>query len=118
MKYDLDYFIAKVEAIPEDQWTVGKYADNEGRCCAMGHLGVRELSRKDDSEVARGRDTAESKALCKYAYDITIINDGINDLANYAPTPKQRVLKHLRALKHLSERDADLTSEAKETKDA
>ena len=35
------YFIDKFTAIPDDRWIVGDYVDDDGRCCALGHCGVR-----------------------------------------------------------------------------
>lgn len=37
MNYDVDYFINKFEAIPEEMWCVGLWVDSEGRKCALGH---------------------------------------------------------------------------------
>jgi hypothetical protein len=102
MKYDLDYFIAKFEAIPEEKWTVKKF-ERDGKCCALGHCGFRE--NVQESGFVTNSLTGEGQALRSLAPDIILINDGINDLANYAPTPKQRVLKHLRALKHMEAKD-------------
>lgn len=39
MIYDVDYFIKKFEAIPEEKWTVKKYVDKTHRRCAIGHCG-------------------------------------------------------------------------------
>lgn len=96
--YNLDYFIDKFEAIDEDLWITGNY-ELQGKCCAFGHCGIRA-----DDITGNPNKTEEALALKGLTPDIVAINDGLNDLANYAPTPKQRVLKHLRALKHMSEK--------------
>ena len=42
-KDTIQYFIDKFEAIPEEEWTIGRLTDTEtGACCALGHCGVRE----------------------------------------------------------------------------
>ncbi len=94
MIFDIDYFIAKFEAIPEDQWTVGVY-EKDGKCCAVGHCGYRDLP---NGEFVY---TPEGKALWGISDSVAAVNDGKGILSEYAPTPKQRVLKHLRALKHM-----------------
>jgi len=40
--YDVDYFIQKFEAIPEEKWTAGMYYNSETEaCCVLGHCGDR-----------------------------------------------------------------------------
>lgn len=39
--YNVDYFIRKFEAIPEERWITGAFVDPSGNCCAFGHCGVR-----------------------------------------------------------------------------
>jgi hypothetical protein len=41
--YDVDYFIKKFEAIPEDKWIMGSFFFNS-RSCALGHCGMRSDS--------------------------------------------------------------------------
>lgn len=36
MEYNVEYFIAKFEAIPEDKWCVNTQEDEKGRRCAAG----------------------------------------------------------------------------------
>ncbi len=51
--YDIDYFIEKFSAIPDDKW--GKYnlRNNAGQRCALGHCGVKSLDEDPDEEVIR-----------------------------------------------------------------
>lgn len=43
MKYDIQYFIDKFEAIPADKWTRGVVYDvSMDTYCALGHCGVRD----------------------------------------------------------------------------
>lgn len=74
-KHDVDHFIEKFEAIPEEQWTVETYRyfrDGEVvACCALGHCGARNYEEE----------TVESTAFFKlisqaFGYSPTFINDG------------------------------------------
>ena len=40
MVYDVDYFIAKFEAIPASKWCISAY-ERDGKHCALGHCGVK-----------------------------------------------------------------------------
>lgn len=90
-KYDVDYFIKKFTAIPEDNWVTGVYRDDAVGCCAAGWCGER-----DD------RSTDESRALTKLVYGVDIINDGKD--SNFPPekysTPKKRILAALYYVKN------------------
>jgi hypothetical protein len=92
-KYDVDYFIKKFEAIPEENWTSGVFERSDGSRCALGHCG-----RLD------GCDTPEANALDtllsgdEYGGLTPWINDVLSDL-HPQPTPKQRILAALRDIK-------------------
>lgn len=89
MKYDLDYFIHKFSAIPEERWTTGKYVDDNGCKCALGHLGESMIDT-----------TEESKQLTWLVYDIDEVNDNrLNKYSHYGTTPKQRVVNYLKSLR-------------------
>lgn len=93
MNYDVDYFINKFEAIPEDKWCTGNYIDKAGNHCALGHCGERAVL---------GGLTEEAKALSGLFTQIDDepagVNDGHSDAYNQ-PTPKQRILSALRDIK-------------------
>lgn len=92
MKYDIDYFINKFEAIPEEKWTTGKFQTQDGKCCALGFCG-------NDWELPN---TEESKALVKIDPMISIsnINDGVCGYKQmYGETPKARILNFLKQKK-------------------
>lgn len=87
MTYDLDYFITKFSAIPEDKWTTGKYTD--GDCyCAYGHCGLSDDANRN----------SESDALFSISMVIPDVNDGLGYTA-FGTTPKQRVVNYLKSLK-------------------
>lgn len=92
MTYNVDYFINKFEAIPEDKWFVGSYQNpnNPEQKCARGHCGG------DYSWLSTEEEMALLKLLGRFT--TTSINDGI-DLNYQQPTPKQRILAALYDLK-------------------
>ncbi len=109
MKYDVDYFINRLSAIPEEEWThLGlREKTPEGvKCCVLGHLGAKSSD---------GAGSEAAKAFCNLmetklgiegyaANDATSENYGLhskhparfNDLGE---TPKERVLTALELIK-------------------
>lgn len=86
------YFINKFEAIPEDQWCVDEYENQDGCKCAYGHCGVNI-----------GNTTDEGFALHEIIHSglrvfVDMVNDGSAIGYNQA-TPKQRILAALRDAK-------------------
>ena len=92
----MDYFIRKFEAIPEERWTILEYVDRSGRCCALGHCGVRE-NASGIGFASRESDARESDALTALLPKIAQINDDID--GRLGGTPKQRILDALRRVK-------------------
>lgn len=97
MTYDKAYFIAKFEAIPEEQWAEGDYEVSNKRC-ALGHCGAPTTTAEADALVRLFKPGFEGG---KYSYYSTTpvpdINDGTNK--HYPqPTPKQRILAALNDL--------------------
>lgn len=90
MTYDRDYFIKKFESIPDEQWYVGNYT-NEDRTafCAYGHCGEYGLTDPF---------TKEATALQYLLEDAHLINDGLNGYNRLGITPKERILNALRAI--------------------
>jgi hypothetical protein len=89
MTYDKAFFIAKFEAIPEEDWTTEVYIDN-GRKCALGHCGERNNNRSVEAQ------SLERLFSGRWLY-VSDVNDGDND-AYPQPTPKQRILAALNDL--------------------
>ena len=87
MKYDLDYFIDKFEAIPEERWCTNTYLNGK-QSCVLGHCGERD-----------NWSTEESEKLCKITNCITGVNDGLPPYNRYGSNPKQRVITYLKELK-------------------
>lgn len=96
MKYDVDYFIQKFEAIPEDEWGMGWLANElTGKKCMLGHCGQRDYINP----------TPEVEALSRifdleWTTELYEINDGIGKWKHLAIKPKDRVLKALKVLKN------------------
>ena len=91
MNYDLDYFITKFTAIPDEFWCTGEYIskDNSERRCALGHCGEDEY------------DGPTEESLTLYELVHKNLNIHISELNDYScddypqPTPKGRVLAAL-----------------------
>lgn len=90
MTYDVDYFINKFEAIPEDRWTTRDLVDSQGRCCALGHCGIRESVHMNEEA-----DALNSIIRTTFA-DVTAVNDSD---AYGDDGPKNRILRALRTIK-------------------
>jgi len=90
--YDIDYFIRKFEGIPEDQWTKGSFCEEDGRCCALGHCGVR-----NPEDEGRPLYTPEANALRRILPKVVDINDGY--IARPEAGPKKRILAALQRKK-------------------
>jgi len=85
MKYDIDYFIAKFEGIPEDKWCTGDYEDSHGRHCALGHCGGSLFSAR----------TKEEESLFSILGKVGMINDGKIGYDQFGDHPKKRILSAL-----------------------
>lgn len=92
--YDVDHFIRKFEAIPEEYWAMFSFViEKRPECkCALGHLGCSDIREEEQN--------AEVDALRKIIplAAIVSINDNDNDFYTQT-TPKQRVLQALRDIK-------------------
>jgi len=80
--FDVDYFIKKFEAIPDEDWTTGQFENDIGQRCALGHCTFIESASLKDillDEVAE-------------------INDG-TDGQYQQETPKSRILAALKDIK-------------------
>ena len=97
MKYDVDYFINKFEAIPEEQWCTGAFSlcdENENtQHCALGHCGY-----------GVGTKTVEGEALISLFEPelLPMINDD-RSIEYSQSTPKQRILAALYDIKKSKE---------------
>lgn len=71
-------------AIPEEKWTIGTFLSEDGRCCAMGHLGC-----------SRDNTTAPGMALENIFQATGRFVTEVNDWFYPRETPKQRILAAL-----------------------
>ena len=97
--YDIDYFIAKFSAIPDELWCIGEFTNthNPEQHCAYGHCGC----------TPNNEDNEESDALARLFRDhdlnVASVNDAdgsrlAGDFRNI-PTPKARILAALESFK-------------------
>lgn len=94
--YDVDYFIAKFSAIPEEKWCSGTYESIEGKRCAYGHCGMkRHLLERDIPEANSLKELFHKTLGESPAY----INDGLVELYPQ-DTQKQRILAALQDIKN------------------
>lgn len=93
--FDVDYFIAKFEAIPEEFWCVEYYThrDNLAVHCALGHCNEHHQALFD--EVFYGKSEANS---LRGLIDAPNINDGKDPMYTQS-TPKARILAALKDVK-------------------
>lgn len=101
INYNIDYFIKKFEAIPEQNWCI-KAVRKDHQCCVMGHC------------LQKGEFTSEELlSLGKVFGSLSLamnINNG--DSSNYKQsTPKQRILA---ALYDLKAKETSIVEEKKE----
>ena len=91
--YDKAFFIAKFEAIPDDQWCSGSGLGDNGERCALTHCSVAGAQSVMGAALADlFPDTSDGGLLT-----IAAINDGLYPRYKQA-TPKARVLAALRDL--------------------
>jgi len=100
-KYTVDYFIAKFERIPEDDWCMHFFVTPDKRHkCAFGHCGIRNT----ESFVRRTYINSEAEALDELfkscGMDVITVNND-EDAIFTGGTIKSRIL---RALQHIKKR--------------
>jgi hypothetical protein len=102
MNYNVDFFIEKFEAIPEEKWGIGRRVDTENRRCALGwcYPTSKEARRSESIMFA---DYGEAEMLIEL-FELSLIRGvgGVNNGTNMnyqQPTPKQRILAALYDIK-------------------
>lgn len=113
--YDVDYFIKKFEAIPEEKWNdYIQYDRQEDTRCAFGHCDPLNKS------YVQGSQTKEGQSLIKIFKSvgwgvttdnwITDVNNGLSKEYQQS-TPKARILAALYDIKAMQQLDhADATA--------
>lgn len=96
MNYDVNYFIQKFEAIPEDRWCIQTRDDGEGRHCALGHINVDQYKHPEETALRHVLGDSGMNMI------VVGINNGDNEKYQQ-PTPKQRILAALYDIKKLQE---------------
>jgi hypothetical protein len=98
MTYDLEYFIAKFEAIPAEKWCTGLFTDYDGRYCALGHCGARTAKPLTD-ETKRLLRAVGGPLLRDTQGLIANINDGKDGWDSVADNSRDRILAALRGIR-------------------
>lgn len=97
-KHTKEYFIEKFRAIPEDRWTTHAFSKDAGQCCAAGHCGDRGDIESPEEARALYDIVRQLTGHDSLMAAVTSINDGQHP--DYPqPTPKQRILAALEAIK-------------------
>lgn len=102
-QYDVDYFIRKFEAIPDERWCEYDVDVEGAQHCVLGHCGVR---CRDDGHYTETRISKALERLCQSQLGEApdYINDGC-DPRYPQPTPKQRILAALADIKRQQEQN-------------
>lgn len=110
MTYDINFFISKFQAIPEDKWIENQlFNEKKTKFCANGHCGVTSKCNTDPLGEMSGNfiHTDESMYLgTLFLQRLHISTELINDGAYYgaeSKSPKQRILAALRDIKRMEE---------------
>lgn len=108
--YTVDYFIKKFEEIPEENWVIGEFRNDNG-CCAQGHCGMNSFNANHvwDNHDVSNTPTHLHEAHALFWMFKSILCIGVADVNNFEseeypqPTPKQRVLAALCDIKKLQQ---------------
>ena len=95
-EYNVDYFIEKFEAIPEDEWTKCKFKIGN-KCCALGHCGAEKFSDIPKKKMAKDLENLFIKYLKQRVYKIN--DSGYKTFI----TAKDSVLAALKDIKQMME---------------
>lgn len=95
MKYDIDYFIKKFEAILEHKWHVGDFSKEEGTSfCALGHCGMRNGFKDLTNEALE-----LNNMFLDLNTSVGNVNDDFEECATqYGKHPKTRILNFLKMI--------------------
>lgn len=109
--YDVDFFIRKFEAIPDEQWTVYAQMDSAGRRCALGHCQPIDVLMRN-GELCAEAQTLQNLFRASFGMPVSAINNAPSRCFEYVhdyeqPTPKARVLAALRDIKAHAESALD-----------
>lgn len=119
--YDVNYFIAKFEAIPEEEFITQDLKDFFNRKCAYGHCGVDTSADSATIESLHLSNIfghiyiSDDNPFFYYfglSWKVIKVNDGGDD-GYKQPTPKQRILAALYDIrdKELSEANVNTAKE-------
>lgn len=103
MKYNVDYFIKKFEAIPEEKWCIDDQNDDYGRHCAYGHCAHTSRQEENafhDFDLEKSKNIFLTPTVCKKMQKTKLADINNGYYREYQqPTPKQRILAALYDIK-------------------
>ena len=91
--YDVEHFLNKFRAIPEELWLIGCYSvwTKPQSHCALGHCGR-------DIDFSTDESNGLAHLFFSHGLRVTNTNDGLDDRFPQ-PTPKQRIIAALEFIK-------------------
>lgn len=99
MIYDVNYFIAKFEAIPEHFWICGSFNDKTGlKHCALGFC-VHIRQRRTDPPYDTEFNALVEIFKCR-GFDVVRVNDGTYE-GVVKTSPRERILAKLYDFKQI-----------------
>lgn len=107
--YNVDYFIKKFSAIPEDKWCTNTRSNGYGQRCALGWCYPSGQEAKESEHGDYGvTGSPEDRALCKLFNVLPYpwvggTNNGTQECPYKQPTAKQRILAALYDIKKLQQ---------------
>jgi len=107
--YNIDYFLKKFDAIPEDKWIIAYLQDpiDQDKHCALGHCGVRNNYNITTEEsialmkIFNKNHKRLKRNISKGNFsNVYLVNDGDHYYDYiYGETPKERVINFLEECK-------------------
>ena len=96
MTHDIDWFLRKLNPIPELKWITGKLTSGKDYGCVMWHCGCRENNTSQEGK-------ALIAIFARHVLSPFHVNDGKlqDSRASVQYTPKGRIIAHLKLIKRL-----------------
>ena len=96
----IDDYITFYEGIPAENWCTGQFRDEDGCCCAVGHLAYNDPSKRLSPPVLYSilKEAGYCEEQTSFPREIVEVNDG-KRVQYKQPEVKQRVLCFLNDVK-------------------
>jgi hypothetical protein len=87
-------FIKFFDAIPEDKWITGTFANGD-KCCAIGHLGMRKWGDQPEAVTTLAKLVGQDREYPEVIASVNNNGSWDEDYSELGKTPKERVLNYL-----------------------